>query len=188
MKLVKTTIADWFSNIPSYLQNEEEVFGYSIQEQTEVTYGFDNDCNIDWCEEHNIPVYNLGCDGGCIVHTKDNIGLGFVYSITKYQDFLLSHKFLPAILDYLLSKGFNATLEHNDIMIDGYKVASCGEYQFDVQNGWGYGILHISMNQDLYVIEHACKKPMVKVPKGLSEFGITQQEMLDLIFQIAETL
>ena len=36
----------------------------------------------------------------------------------------------------------------------------------------------ISINQDLDVIKHACTKPMEKIPKALSEYGITTEEMV----------
>ena len=34
------------------------------------------------------------------------------------------------------------------------------------------------VNVDLEAIKNACKKPMVKVPKALSEYGITTEEMV----------
>jgi hypothetical protein len=67
--------------------------------------------------------------------------------------------------------------DNNDILVDGFKVASGAEVS--LPNGFRYVAYQISINQDLETIKHACLKPMVKVPKALSEYGITTEEMVD---------
>ena len=66
--------------------------------------------------------------------------------------------------------------DNNDVLIDGYKVASGCDTNVD---GWAYMGYQISINQDIETIKHACNKPMVKVPKGLGEYGITTKEMVE---------
>lgn len=188
MNITKVSIGNWFEHIQTYLQHKEEHLCYSVQEQTEVTYGSQNDCDLEYCEEHNIPAYNLRGQAGCIVHPQGNIGIGFVYSVQKYKVFALAYIFLPKLRDYLISKGLNATIDHNDLLVDGYKVGSVDEYQYDVPNAWCYGIMQISINQDIEVIEHACKKPMVKIPKALSEYGITTEEIKNWLLETVNKL
>ena len=46
---------------------------------------------------------------------------------------------------------------------------------------WTYELVQISINQDLEVIKNVCLKPMVKVPKGLGEYGVTTEEIIDWV-------
>ena len=60
-------------------------------------------------------------------------------------------------------------------MIDNYKVASGCEC---MEGDFLYMGYQISIYQDIEIIKHACNKPMIKIPKALSEYGITTEEML----------
>ena len=78
------------------------------------------------------------------------------------------------LVSWLRGKGLNATYESNDVLVDGYKV--CGV----CTNRYGridYTAGFIGVNTNLDHIKAICKKPMVKVPKGLSEYGITTEEV-----------
>ena len=45
-------------------------------------------------------------------------------------------------------------------------------------NGVVYTAIHISIGMDLDLIKAICTKPMVKTPKGLQDYGITQDEII----------
>ena len=72
----------------------------------------------------------------------------------------------------------SARCDNNDVLVDGYKVASGCE---TIHNGFNYMGYQISLYQDLETIKNVCNKPMVKIPKALSEYGITTDEMVDFI-------
>ena len=66
--------------------------------------------------------------------------------------------------------------DNNDVLVDDFKVANGAEVI--LSGGYHYIAYQISINQNLEIIRHACLKPMVKVPKALSEYGITTEEMV----------
>ena len=173
---METSVKRFLENIETYKQDKQEHFTIVVQDETEVTYGFDKDCNIDYCIEHNIPVFDRKGTGGCIVHCKGSIGINHIYSHDKYPEFL-STKMINDMCKYFVSKDLNATLDRNDILIDGYKVASCAENNLEPDYKWCNSVVLISINQDLDTIKNVCKKEMVKTPKGLIDFGITTEEM-----------
>jgi hypothetical protein len=88
----------------------------------------------------------------------------------------LSDKFSKALSEYLSSKGLpTVRCDNNDVMVGNGKVASGGEICI---NGFNYMGYQISVNQDIDAIKNICiSKPMVKIPKALSDFGITTEEM-----------
>lgn len=92
---------------------------------------------------------------------------------------------LDQTIAYLQRKGLNATLDNNDILIDNtYKVCGCA--LTILPNNRIYYAIHISINVDIEVIKNICQKPMIKIPKGLSDYGITTAEVRDFIINLVE--
>lgn len=173
-------LKQWCENLQQLLSDKQERFEVMVHKETEVAYGWDEDFNKEYCDEHHIPYYAQKRDGGTIVCAKDNIGVAFVYENQKYKCFMLS-KMLDDLCGYLKQKGLNATRSNNDVLIDGFKVASGCGVNIPPDYKWAYDGAQISIYQDLDVIKNVCLKPMVKVPKALSDYGITTNEMLDFI-------
>ena len=48
--------------------------------------------------------------------------------------------------------------------------------------------MHISMSVDINLIMNICKKPMAKVPKGLNDFGIYEEDIFKIIEDLNEEL
>lgn len=93
-------------------------------------------------------------------------------------------RFVAYFVEWLNNKGLNAVYEDNDILVDGYKV--CGvcitRYgRIDYTAGF------IGINTNLDHIKAICRKPMKKVPKGLSEYGITTAEVEEMFLKFCET-
>lgn len=65
-------------------------------------------------------------------------------------------------------------------MVDGYKC-----FGFATNYLADYGKLlttcHFTLSVNIDLIKAICTKPMVKVPKGLADYGITQQEVIEFI-------
>lgn len=90
---------------------------------------------------------------------------------------------------YLKEKGLNAEYDggkHNDVTVDGFKVAGFGIVPIPDTDYLYHGI-HVSINADADEINRICKKPMKKVPKGLSEYGITREEIIKCL-DVEETM
>lgn len=84
------------------------------------------------------------------------------------------HRFADHFVSWLKSKGLNAEYVKNDILVDGYKVCGLCITRYG-RIDFSSGIIGINTNLDH--IKAICKKPMEKVPKGLSEYGITTEEV-----------
>ena len=148
-----------------------------VYPETTVIYGFDEDINKDYCDAHGIPYYNVLRPNGAIVMCKGNVGIGFIYNHDEYPYWVVEKMFAD-FKDYLVSKGINATIEANDILVDGYKVASCTGRNIAPDYRKCYEVGQIAIYQDMEAIEHICKKTMKKVPKALSDYGITTEEVV----------
>lgn len=175
--IIIRTLKEWLETVQGNLTDGQERLGFAVSERTEVGYGFENDVDLDYCEKNNIPCYDQNRNGGAIVWSAGNIGIAFVYNNRERGGFVLG-RLLPDLSKYLSKRGLSITMNRNDILVDGYKVASAIGYNFGENYYWTYDGLQISINQDMEVIKNVCKKPMVKVPKGLSEYGITTEEIV----------
>ena len=145
--------------------------------QTEAIFGADDSCNTKWCDENGIPYAHQEKlqGGGCIIGVKGNIFIDVKRKLEGGE--CLADRFSKALYIYFKEKGLETVrCDNNDVLIDNYKVASGCE---SIHNGFNYMGYQISINQDIETIKKACNKPMVKIPKALSEYGITTDEMLD---------
>lgn len=165
----KIYLRDYLTNLPRWLENKNEtVVGYA--DETCVLGGADS-LNEEYCRHNNLAVYKTHNFGGTIVNFKGDI------CVANYQPNFnnFGEVFLVDFKHWLIGKGLNASCEGNDVLIDNkYKVAS---FMSQYVNGCLYTALHISVNMNLSVIQNVCTKPMNKIPKGLTEFGITGKEI-----------
>ena len=164
--------------LESFLKADKECAKITILEKTEALYGGENTIDKEWCDKNNIP-YSQGeliQFTGCIIAVKGNLTLDIKKK--SYGGEAAGDKFSKALCEYLKRKGLNTVRQdNNDVLVDDYKVASCAEVS--LPDGYEYIAYQISINQDLNAIKHACLKPMVKAPKGLGEYGITTEEMVE---------
>jgi lipoate-protein ligase A len=92
-------------------------------------------------------------------------------------------RFATYFVEWLKGKGLNAVYEENEVLVDDYKVC--------VMCVTRYGRIDytgriISMNVNLDHMKQICRKPMKKVPKGLSEYGITTEEVEQMFVDFCE--
>lgn len=166
----------------SYVRNQLE--GLAIFRPTEVCALITtlDTTNKEFVEANNIKTIRLGNAGGCIVAFPDNLEMGY---FTRDIDSTFLERLPHKVADYLKAKGLNASVDNNDILIDEtYKVFSTSKATYD--KAILFGAIHVSINCDAELIDQICTKPMKKIPKGLSEYGITSDEMLDLIVRLYE--
>ena len=176
----KGSIQTFFDEVVS---KDFNVSKYSIlvkQEADEVSYGIANDINLDYCREHNIKAFDLKRSGGAIVHFNGNVGWADIRSnrvpsTETLKD--IAKEFAKDLADYLKEKNIKATIEGNDITVDGFKVASGCSINLKPDYKRTFYGFEININCDVELIKNICKKEMVKVPKGLAEYGITTEEI-----------
>ena len=136
--------------------------------------------NKDYVKTRGIKCINLGNAGGCIVAFPGNVELGH---FSKDIDNAFLEKLTKAMIEMLESRGLSVSKDNNDILIDGiYKVFSTSKAAYN--GAIAFSGAHISINCDTDLVRKICTKPMVKIPKGLSEYGITTEEVLELILEV----
>lgn len=57
----------------------------------------------------------------------------------------------------------------------------CGSYSSRRYGDILYSAFHVSINCNLELIKNICNKPMVKIPKGLNDFAITQEDVIGFL-------
>lgn len=164
----------------------ESIEVIAIPNDTIVYPGNENDYNKEYCEEHNIMVAPIPRAGGTIISFKDNIcyfsGGDALFDSNK------GALFLSSFTEYLKDKGLNALYDTdtNDVLVDGYKVASFGNGNLPNNPQFYVTAIQIANNLDIDLINKICLKPMHKIPRSLSDFGITNEETLEFMIDFFE--
>lgn len=164
----------FIKDIDNFIKSENEVCKITIMDNTEAIYIDEGTCDLEWCKHNSIPFarQTYFSNAGCIIAVKGNI---FIDAKVKVNGENITDVFSKELCKYFISKGLTSVrCDNNDVLIDNYKVASGCESTIGNFNYMGY---QISINQDLEIIKNVCKKEMVKVPKALSDYGITTDEM-----------
>lgn len=167
-----------FMNSKEFLNSTEAVAAITTMQNTEVIYGAEGSCNTEWCIENNINCIHKDKlqSGGCIVCAAGNVLVDTKKQMINGGE-CMSDTFAKAVCEYLKKQGLNSVRQdNNDVLVDNYKVASGCETVID---GWNYMGYQISINQDMEIIQGACNKEMIKVPKGLGEYGITTEQIVE---------
>lgn len=148
-------------------------------EDLSVNYGRDGDIDFDYCDEHGIPYFFIDRKGGAIVLFPGSIAVDAIYSVPSCN---MAMMFLEDMVQFLEMRGINASIEGNDLMVDGKKiVGAVGQPLPTPFDGYSYMGFSISINSDAELIDRICTKPMEKVPGALSDYGITTQEVMDFL-------
>lgn len=163
----------------SHIASGEHDIGYIIIESPIAIVHRKTQVDEAVCNEMGYFVYESFNNGGTILGNHGDIMFSHVAEPENGWIF----RFAEYFTEWLKSKGLNAVYEDNDILVDGYKV--CGlcitRYgRIDFSSGF------IGINTNLDHIKAICKKPMKKVPKGLSEYGITTAEVEKMFLEFCE--
>lgn len=163
--------------LPKYLsEGNEGIFLYSPK-STVVFCGLGAHVNENYCSRHNIPVIQSLNGGGAIVSFCGDLDIAV---LSKDSTVYPRGDMFHSLLEYLSRFVPDIQVNKNDITIGGvYKIL--GLARIRVSNELTYTVIHININSDLEAIKNICKKPMVKIPKGLSEYGITAQGIIEYI-------
>lgn len=152
--------------------NKEDIF-IAVFDETAVHYGTDGGLDIEKIIEKNIPIYNIQRKGGAIVTSPGDVVYCF---ITKTDNLYFNMELRNFLVKKLTQKGIPVEQTKNDLLVDGKKCF--GFMHRDLGSRKFYGG-HISINCNLELIKDICTKPMEKIPTGLSNYGVSTDNIID---------
>ena len=186
MEIIELTAQNIMEGFNDVISNRKQCFVYGIPDNNYVFTGTTQTCDCEYCEKNDIKLLPIPNKGGVIVLNKGDVEIG----IFKDNGWDICENFMKALCERLKEKIPNIEVVGNDLVIDGkYKcVGSSSRNLGDAKNPYIYTALHISLTVDLDLIQHICQKEMVKIPKGISEYGYTTQEVVDIIIELQENI
>lgn len=186
MEIIQLTAQNIIEGFHDVISNRKQCFVYGIPDDNYVFQGTTHMCDCEYCEENNVKILPIPNEGGVIVLSKGDVEIG----IFKDNGWDTCDKFMQELCEKLKDKVPNITVDGNDLIIDGkYKcVGSSSRNLGDAINPYIYTAAHISLNVDMELINHICLKEMKKIPKGLGEYGLTTEDITDMVIDIYNKL
>ena len=173
MEINKVNQTEWIAEATKYIQGGLHKIAYVVVGSPVAIVHRKTQVDEETCKELGYEIVESYNNAGTIISNKGDVLIGHFAELNNgWYD-----KFISYFLDWLKAKGLNAEFVSNDVTVDGYKVCGMCITRYGRIDYTG-GI--ISMNVNLDHIKAICKKPMQKVPKGLSEYGITTEEVEEM--------
>lgn len=170
MEVLKVTQTNWLNEATSYIQGGLQRIAYVVVDSPVAIVHRKTQVDEEVCKALGYDIVESYNNAGTIVSNAGDVLIGhFAEPDNGWYD-----RFIAYFLDWLKAKGLNAVYESNDILVDGHKVCGMCITRYGRIDYTG-GI--ISVNVNLEHIKQICRKAMKKVPKGLSECGITTEEI-----------
>jgi lipoate-protein ligase A len=163
------------------LKNGIENLFYFVANTPTCFVGYGNSVDPEACRKSGLQIIELPNQGGTIISGSGSLSVGY---ISKYLNNTFNAELTQYLCDWLISRGLQINVFGNDILVDGiYKVASSGTRQI---GNLLFSTFHISCEVDMGAINSVCTKEMVKIPKGLIEYGIMSYEIENIFLQFAQ--
>lgn len=179
MKALKVTQKEWLGEATSYIQGGLHRIAYVVVDSPVAIVHRKTQVDEAKCTEMGYDIVESYNNAGTIVSNAGDVLIGhFYHPENGWYD-----RFIAYFLDWLIAKGLNAVYESNDILVDGHKVCGMCITRYGRIDYTG-GIISVNCNLDH--IKQICRKPMKKVPKGLSEYGITTEEIEQMFLDFCE--
>ncbi len=156
----------WYLAMEEYLAKhvQEEMFVTWVVSPT-VIFGrhqvMEAEVNIAFCQDNDIAMYRRKSGGGCVYADEGNLMMSLISPNTHSE--VVFQSFLDSVSDVLRNCGFAAVKsEHNDIMVDGYKVS--GNACYTLPTGT---IVHgtLLVNVDFNALQQAITPSVEKLAK-----------------------
>ena len=180
MDITKVKSRDAVATIQDFIMSGKHGVAYCVHDEKSIFINRPNTINEDACTEYGYTVLDTKHTGGVVVVNKGDVSVVHFGHIG--DDWM--RRFADYLIDKYKERGLNATYEDNDVLIDGYKISGLSATPYgNIQ----YSTIHIGVNTNLEHIKAICKKPMKKVPKGLSEYGITTEEVEQMFLAFCES-
>ncbi len=170
MEIIKPSQSEWIDEVKKHIAGGIHKIGYVVIERPVVIVHRKTQVDERTCEQLGYEVVESYNNGGTIVANQGDIILSHLDSLENgWLDCFATH-----FTEWLKSKGLNAKHIDNDILVDDYKICGLCITRYG-RIDFSSAILGI--NTKLEDIKKICKKPMKKVPKGLSDYGVTTEEV-----------
>lgn len=170
MHIVKVKSQEAMPTILDFITNQKHGIAYCVHDKRSVFVSASSEINSDFCNEMGYMILETQHSGGAVVVNEGDVSVVIFGEINN--NYML--KFASYLIDRYKERGLDATFDGNDILIDGYKISGLSATPYgNIQ----YSTIHIGINTNLDHIKAICRKPMKKIPKGLSEYGITTEEV-----------
>ena len=141
----------------------------------------ENDVNEAYCIQNNVTIIETGNMGGTMVANAGDIGV----AIIKKEGWSVGNDALHFICEKLKPKIPTIRTDNNDLITgENFKMGSFAS--FNVGDKVIYTIIDININPDITHIVNICSKPMNKIPKGLNDFGVTRDEVIQFLEDFGE--
>ena len=170
MEIIKIPQSECGQVATSHIKSGEHDIGYIVIETPIAIVHKKSQVDEAVCNELGYTIYESYNNGGTILGNKGDI----MFSHVAEPDNRWLFRFAGCFANWLKDKGLNAEHVDNDILVGGYKVCGLCITRYGRID---FSSAFIGINTNLDHIKAICKKPMVKVPKGLSEYGITTEEV-----------
>lgn len=170
MEARKIVQADFIREVEGFIKCGTHGIIYGIADTPYVQVHRKTQVDEATCAALGYGIIELYHNGGTLVLNQGDFVTGnFGEPENGWYD-----RFMTCFVEWLKAKGLNAVREGNDVLVDGYKVCA---YCVTRYGRIDYTGVFIGINTNLDHIKAICRKPMVKVPKGLSDYGITSEEV-----------
>lgn len=179
MEIIKPTQSEWIKEVERHIRGGIHKIGYVVIERPVAIVHRKYQVDEDTCKALGYEIVESYNNGGTILANQGDI----IFSHLDAPENKWLNRFADYFLNWLKAKGLNAVYEDNDILIDGYKVCGLCITRYG-RIDFSSAILAVNTNLDH--IKAICKKPMKKVPKGLSEYGITTAEVEQMFLDFCE--
>lgn len=177
MEIIKTTFDEAIDLVTNIISEQKEACVYCISDENCAIVGSNFGANIQEIERCGIRSGQINHEGGTIIASPGDVQIGILtegYSGHVYRDIIIN-----GIIDKLKANNHDAILEGNDILVNGRKVVGFGSRMFGKIL---FTAIQVSIDINLDLIKSICTKPMTKMPDGLKNYGITTQDILDILF------
>ena len=175
----KVKSKDAVAIIQHFITNQQHGIAYCVHDEKSVFMACTDTVDRDACHELGYVVLETMHNGGGVVVNEGDM------SVVHFGE--IGNEWMKNFALYLVeqynARGLNATFDGNDFLIDGYKISGISAR---VYTSIQYSTIHIGINTNLEHIKAICTKPMVKVPKGLAEYGITTDEIEQMFLAYCE--
>lgn len=173
-KLYTTKMKDFISTLTNLIQNQEYGIISIYTDETCVCHGDNTEkqLNVEYCTEHDIPIYPYNSFGGNIVATEGDYGLVFLLpgSIDITEDFMINK------VAELLGKYFdNLEIKGNDILLNDKKIVGSGSFG---NEQIFFMMFYFSMTDKGELIRQICGIPLTDKEPGYIDTEILSAEQL----------
>lgn len=181
MEVLKVNQIKWLGEATKIIQGGLHTTAYLVVDTPIVGVYRKTQVDEEICNTLGYEVVETFNNASTVVREKGDILFGhFAETDNGWYGRFVTH-----FVEWLKSKGLNADFVSNDIVVDGYKVCGMAITRYGRID---YTAGFIGVNTNLDHIKAICKKPMKKVPKGLSEYGITTEEVEKMFLKFCEVM